>query len=224
MSFSLPHGWYRQAVEDAIVELQQLLEQPLRPDNAWIFLYCCVAWYEEKPKGSGRHYLHVNDRLASASGKSLATNAKAALLSHFPHGVNLREVVDQIGRRYALERVRQGFSATGWQRNNVTGNGMEAALQVVIGNVTGKWSSRTPRLNSLEGFELAPEGYHSRPDLALFSARDFRVLLSTKWTLRKERIGTYLHEAYFYKRRRPDLQVAFVVAEFNASIIRLASQ
>jgi hypothetical protein len=80
--------------------------------------------------------------------------------------------------------------------------------------------SRTPSLNTLQGFELAPPGYHSRPDLALFSERNFKLLISTKWTLRKERIGTYLHEAYFYKKRRPDLQVAFVVAEFNPNILR----
>jgi len=53
----------------------------------------------------------------------------------------------------------------------------------------------------------------------MFSARDFRLLISTKWTLRKERIGTYLHEAYFYKQRRPDVQVAFVVGEFNLNIL-----
>lgn len=71
----------------------------------------------------------------------------------------------------------------------------------------------------MQGFELAPEGYHSRPDLVLFGPRDFRLLISTKWTLRKERIGTDLHESYFYRRWRPDLQIAFGVNEFQPNIL-----
>jgi len=90
---------------------------------------------------------------------------------------------------------------------------------VLLDRVVGVTTAREPELRTLSGFELAPEGYHSRPDLALFSPDDFRLLISTKWTLRKERIGTYLHEAYFYKQRRPDLQVAFVVSEFNTNIL-----
>lgn len=216
--FKLPPRWYRSAVEASIAHLEESLG-PLTPENAWLFLYCCVVWKDELPKNSGEFYLHINDRLKTKSGKDLARRAEDFLRSQIPSRASLDAVINQIGRRYESERSSQGVTAE-WQRNNITGNSLEATLQVLIHRLTRILPSRTPPLNSLQGFELAPQGYHSRPDLALFSARDFRMLISTKWTLRKERIGTYLHEAYFYKRRRPDLQVAFVVAEFNSNILK----
>jgi hypothetical protein len=115
--------------------------------------------------------------------------------------------------------VAQGNRSGTWQRTNVTGASMEVALQVLIHRINGVWASRTPMLNTLRGFELAPRSYHSRPDLALFSPADFRLIVSTKWTMRKDRLGTFLHEAYFYKQRRPDLQIAFVVSEFSPNIL-----
>lgn len=216
-NFALPKGWYRKAASDGISELESTLG-PLTVKNAWLFLYLCVAWLEEAPKKSGTQFLHINDRLKSSSGKAQARLAEASLNSFLPESVTAPDLIDQIGRRYEAERQSQGGSE--WQRNNVTGASLEATLQVLIDRLSGILPSRTPNLNTLQGFELAPPGYHSKPDLALFSARDFRLLISTKWTLRKERIGTYLHEAYFYKRRRPDLQVAFVVADFNDNILK----
>jgi len=136
---------------------------------------------------------------------------------NFIAGKDSLKHIDRIGRRYSQARARAGKGK--WQRNNVTGRSFETVIQELIERRCGVRPTREPKLHSLQGFELAPAGYHSQPDLALFSERDFRILISTKWTLRKERIGTYLHEAYFYRRRRPDLQVAFVVAEFNPNIL-----
>jgi hypothetical protein len=218
MPFQLPPDWYRKTASDVIDELTPTLG-PLTAETAWRYLCCCVAWIEEI-KGHGR-FVHLNDRLSSQSGKALAKRGEQFLREHLvPDGEAApEELLDQVARRYALERDAQGFSPTAWQRNNVTGAAFEATLQVLIGRISGILPSRTPPLHTLQGFEFAPVGYHSRPDLVLFSPSDFRLLISTKWTLRKERIGTYLHEAYFYRRRRPDLQVAFVVGEFNLNIL-----
>jgi hypothetical protein len=129
-------------------------------------------------------------------------------------------LVDRIGKAYLAERREQGFAPPQKTRDpNITGAAFETSLQVLIGKLCRIMPSRTPALHTLQGFELAPAGYHSRPDLVLFGPRDFRLLISTKWTLRKERIGTYLHESYFYRRRRPDLQIAFVVNEFQPNIL-----
>jgi hypothetical protein len=216
MAFELPTRWYRETAEEAIDTLTSELG-PLTPATAWRFLYACVAWTEEF---AGARYLHLNDRMSTKAGRSQAERALDYLKKQFsikksdPLGL-----LDFVGRRYDDERHRQGFARGEWQRNNVTGNAFEASLQVLVHRINGVLPARTPSLNTLRGFELAPSGYHSRPDLALFSASDFRVVISTKWTLRKERIGTYLHEAYFYKQRRPDLQIAFVVGEFNLNIL-----
>jgi hypothetical protein len=214
--FSLPKGWYRTTAEAIFNELANDLG-PLRADTAWRYVYASVAWFETLDEGQ---YLHLNDQLGNKGGKELAKRGEEFLKANLAPGSKtpIGELVDQFGRRYTKERDSQGIKKK-WQRNNITGNSFEAALQVLIHRINGVWPVRTPRLNTLRGFELAPVGYHSRPDLVLFSAFDFRLLISTKWTLRKERLGTYLHEAYFYKQRRPDVQVAFVVSEFNLNIL-----
>lgn len=211
-SFELPQGWYRTTAESIFDGMAADLG-PLARDTAWRYLYSSVVWFE-----SG--YLHLNDRLKTQAGRDLAKRGETFLKDNLaPRSSKpLMDLVDQFGDRYQKERESQGFT-TSWQRNNITGNSFEAALQVLINRINGTLPSRTPKLNTLRGFELAPAGYHSRPDLVLFSAYDFRLLISTKWTLRKERLGTYLHEAYFYKQRRPDIQVAFVVSEFNFNIL-----
>ena len=217
MTFTLPTNWYRVTAERICDELAGELG-PLTPASAWRYLYATVAWFEDR---SGTKYLHLNDRLKSKAGQELAKRGEAFLeksLSPFSSRP-LVELVNQIGTRYSAERKRQGYTEDGWQRNNVTGSAFEATLQVLIRRLNGVTPARQPDLRSLRGFELAPVAYHSRPDLTLFSPRDFRLLISTKWTLRKERIGTYLHEAYFYRNRRPDLQIAYVVAEFNLNIL-----
>jgi hypothetical protein len=212
--FSLPRGWYRAKAEQIVDDLVPTLGA-LTGETAWMYLYASVAWFEERANGS---YLHLNDRLKTKSGQMQAKRGEQYLTSAITSSKPLTEVIDQFGRHYQAERDLQGIKA-GWQRNNITGNSFEATLQVLIHRINDVWPSRTPPLNSLRGFELAPVGYHSKPDLVLFTATDFRLLISTKWTLRKERLGTYLHEAYFYKQRRPDVQVAFVVSEFNINIL-----
>jgi hypothetical protein len=216
MPFTLPANWYSETVGRLLdVELPPLLG-PLTRENAWKYVVACVMWADVI---SGEPYLHLNDRLSTAGGRALASRGLEYLDEHFVPGEATLEQIDRIGRAYADERERQGYSRDRWQRNNVTGRSFESVLQELISRLCGVRPAREPQLRTLRGFELAPTGYHSQPDLALFSPFDFRLLVSTKWTLRKERIGTYLHEAYFYRQRRPDLQVAFVVAEFNVNII-----
>lgn len=217
-SFKLPRGWYRERITELVdVTLPPVLG-PLTRESAWRYVYACALWAEPK---DGVLYPHLNDRLAKASGRALAARGTAYLTEHLTPvpGADPFPVIDHVGRAYAAERVAQGFGAPARRDPNVTGAAFEVTLQVLLDRLAGVTTAREPELRTLSGFELAPDGYHSRPDLALFSPADFRLLISTKWTLRKERIGTYLHEAYFYKQRRPDLQVAFVVSEFNTNIL-----
>jgi hypothetical protein len=215
--FALPQGWYHNTVSRLVQDTLPPLLGPLTAETAWRYVYACVLWTERK---DGRDYPHLNDRLSSKGGRELAERGREYLEEYLAPGsaVPLDGLIDWIAREYRAERHRQG-SGPNFQRNNVTGNGMEATLQVLIERICGVRPPRTPLLRTLRGFELAPVGYHSRPDLVLFTPQDFRVLISTKWTLRKERIGTYLHEAYFYKQRRSDLQIAFVISEFNRNIV-----
>lgn len=216
MAFHLPANWYVDTIGHLVqTELPPALG-PLTRENAWKYVAAAVMWADTI---NGEPYLHLNDRLSSKAGRELAVRGRTYLDEHLIPGQEALAAIDRIAKAYASERAAQGLSPTKWQRNNVTGRSFEGVLQELIQRLSGVRPAREPQLRTLQGFELAPVGYHSQPDLALFSPRDFRLLISTKWTLRKERIGTYLHEAYFYRRRRPDLQVAFVVAEFNLNII-----
>lgn len=215
--FKLPKDWYRTTIGQLIDSTLPPLLGPLRVETAWRYIYACVLWehvVDRKP------YLHLNDRLSQKAGRELAQRGREFLQNHLCEKpvTDVSPVIDAIVREYRAERETQGITEE-FQRNNVTGGSFEATLQELIERLCGVRPLRGPELRKLRGFELAPVGYHSSPDLALFSASDFRVLVSTKWTLRKERIGTYLHEAYFYKQRRSDLQVAFVISEFNLNIV-----
>ncbi|MBJ7330465.1 MAG: hypothetical protein JHC95_11255 [Solirubrobacteraceae bacterium] len=213
--FKLPEGWYRATVSDLVDHTLPPKLGPLTPENAWKYVYACALWSEHK---EGREYLHLNDRLESKAGRQLAERGLEWMRDHFIPSADPFAEINLIGMAYQAERDRQG-SKKKWQRNNITGRSFEVVLQELIERLCKVRPAREPQLRTLSGFELAPPGYHSQPDLALFGPRDFRLLISTKWTLRKERIGTYLHEAYYYRQRRSDLQIAFVVNEYNINII-----
>lgn len=221
--FTLPRGWYRETIARLIDEELPPLLGPLDANTAWRYVYAVGLWAEVK---DGRKYLHLNDQLGKQQGRDLAVRGAEYLRANLVPGGYKGDIfglVDFIGDEYQMERKRQGFAPIQKRDPNTTGATFEVALQLLIERLCAVTPARTPELRTLQGFELAPIGYHSQPDLALFSARDFRLLVSTKWTLRKERIGTYLHEAYFYKQRRPDLQIAFVVSEFNLNILQWLS-
>ncbi|YAL83308.1 hypothetical protein ACMYYO_00450 [Dermacoccaceae bacterium W4C1] len=221
-SFKLPKGWYRSTVTDLVDNTLPPLLGDLTPKTAWAYVYAITLWAENV---GGKDYLHIveADKLRSKAGRDLADRAAAYLAANLVPGrpCDPFSLIDHIGRAYIAERANQGFGPPQKKRDpNVTGAAFETSLQVIIGKLCAVTPSRTPDLRTLQGFELAPVGYHSKPDLVLFGPRDFRLLISTKWTLRKERIGTYLHESYFYRRRRPDLQIAFGVNEFQPNILR----
>lgn len=220
--FKLPLRWYRETVTDLVENALPPLLGGLTAETAWAYVYAVTMWAENS---NGTEYLHLveSDKLNTNAGRAFADRAGSYLATHLSAlgPCDPFDVVDQIGKAYTAERARQGFAPPAKKRDpNVTGAAFETSLQVIISRLCGVTPSRTPDLRTLQGFELAPAGYHSRPDLVLFGPREFRLLISTKWTLRKERIGTYLHEAYFYRRRRPDLQIAFVVNEFQSNILR----
>lgn len=222
--FKLPREWYRFTIERLVRNDLPPLLGPLTAQSAWRYVYAIVMWSHIV---DDRAYLHLaeSNTLQNRAGRRFADEGADYLAQHLgTSSCNPFEMIDHVGRAYALERKTQGFGPPDRRDPNVTGAAFETVLQVLIGDLCGVVPSRTPDLRTLRGFELAPVGYHSRPDLVLFNPADFRLLISTKWTLRKERIGTYLHEAYYYKRRRPDLQVAFVVSEFSQSILQWLSR
>lgn len=222
--FVRPKNWYRPTVESLVLDALPPLLGAVTRETAWRYVYAVVMW-KQTHDGVGYLHLQESDKLGRASGREFANRAAEYLKEHLCLSpCDPFDVVDQIGKADTIERAKQNFGPAPRRDANVTGAAFETVIQVLINELSGVLPYRTPTLNTLQGFELAPVGYHSKPDLALFGPRDFRLLVSTKWTLRKERIGTYLHEAYFYKQRRPDLQVAFVLSEYNMNILNWLSQ
>jgi hypothetical protein len=216
MAFVLPDGWYTATIARLIDEELPGVLGELGDDNAWKYVYACTLWTEEK---GGQAYLHLNDRLSTTAGQAAAERGLRWMQANFlDDSSDPLPYLDLVGKAYEAERASQGYTGS-WQRNNVTGRTFEVVLQELIQRLCGVRPAREPQLRTLEGFELVPPGYHSQPDLALFGPRDFRLIVSTKWTLRKERIGTYLHEAWFYKERRSDLQTVFALSDFSANIV-----
>ena len=216
----LPPGFYR-AFMGSLVDSLGALGEPLSSATAWRFLYRMILWQENVTvAGTAKQLPHIIETsdLKKGEGAARAERAKEYL----------RENLAERGRlsdedlEAALDRLYKERTAGGEriQRNNVTGRGFEEGVATLIARLC---PGASPLINAdastLRGFEMAPRGYFSRPDLALFSRQDFRVIVSTKWTVRKERLGTYLHESYFYRQRRPDLNIAFVVNEFQLNIL-----
>lgn len=218
--FTLPNGWYRETTTRLIEETLPPLLGELTPSTAWRYVYAISLWHQES---DGQDYLHLveSSELKKAAGKAMSDRAAEYLTDELVDRDQCDpfQIINHIGKEYNLERARQGHPPSDKRDPNMTGTSFETVLEALIEKLCGTRPRRTPNLHSLQGFEFAPVGYHSRPDLVLFTPRDFRLLISTKWTLRKERIGTYLHESYFYRKRRPDLQIAFVVNEFQHNIL-----
>jgi hypothetical protein len=215
-----PPEWYPETIGRLIdEELPELLGE-LTDDRAWAYLYACTLWTETV---GGHTLLHLNDKLKDKAGREQALRGLEWMESHFlpasHHGErDPRPHLDRVFKQYLMDRPDPSKKPP--QRNNPTGRTFETCIQELIQRLCGIRPAREPQLHTLQGFELTPPGYHSQPDLALFGPRDFRLVISTKWTLRKERIGTYLHESWFYKHRKADLQTVFVLNEFNSNILQ----
>jgi len=215
-----PPSWYSDTVSKLIDEVLPAILGPLSDDRAWAYLYACTLWTE---KIGDDELLHLNDKLRSKGGREQALRGLEWMEKNFlPADADgdrdPRLHLDKVFQQYLYDRPDQAKQPP--QRNNPTGRTFETCIQELIHRLCGIRPAREPQLSTLAGFELVPPGYHSQPDLALFGPRDFRLVISTKWTLRKERIGTYLHESWFYKQRKADLQTVFVLNDFNSNILQ----
>ncbi len=207
-------GFYNEFMA-SFIEERLLAGDVLTPKSAWRFIYRAMLWMEQLPTGPLPHIVEANDLRRSWASRGLA--ARQYLLQNLDSRRPLleEELLAALGQIY--ERRGGGGRL---QPNNIVGRAFEEGITQLIARLCpGVIPMLKPRLSGLQGFEMAPPGYHSQPDLALFSPTDFRVIVSTKWTLRKDRVGGFLHEAYFYRQRRPDINIAFVVNEFKVNIL-----
>ena len=104
-------------------------------------------------------------------------------------------------------------------RGNIRGEGFEHVVQYVIKEVCGVEPLMKKSVSELQGYETAESSSVTQPDLILFSEQDYSLLMSTKWTLRKDRLKQFLHEAEFYRKRRPDLNITMVTNDIDTNYL-----
>lgn len=104
-------------------------------------------------------------------------------------------------------------------RGNVRGEGFEYVTQYVIKELCDVEPLMKKDVSELQGYETAKSSSVTQPDLILFSEQDYSLLMSTKWTLRKDRLKQFLHEAEFYRKRRPDLNITMVTNDIDTNYL-----
>jgi hypothetical protein len=199
---------YKKTIEAIFDEASKDVE--LSAETAWHFLYRSLLWFESVASQTVPHIRETNDLKKKAwldRAKRLTTYLDDNLR---PSSMDLLERVDWLYKK----RVGEGEPI---QRQNITGTGFEVALSILLERLCNVTPLIKPRLENLQGFELAPQRFVQQPDLVLFGHQDFKLLISSKWSLRKDRLGEHLYEANFYRERRPDLYIVFVVNEFDPS-------
>lgn len=134
-------------------------------------------------------------------------------------GVNYQDSnFDLVFKAYAEEEGKEPEEITN-KRANVRGESFEYVLKYLINEFCGVSPLVKENVSELRGFETAKSQAVSEPDLVLFDEQDFLFLISTKWTLRKDRLKQFIHEARFYRNRRPDLNITMLTNDIDTNYL-----
>jgi len=188
----LPKDFYSRLF-DAMSAMLLLEHEELKPDTAWRLLYSSILWLED----SGiPHIRESNDLKKGNPWFKRAQRAEQYLKQHL-RSKPLAGLGDSLD--WAMEERNRYRGSGSEQRQNLVGNAFEHLMSGLLRSLCQVSPVLKPALGDLRGFELAPKGYVSQPDLILFSPSEFEILVSTKWSLRKDRLGEFLYEARFYR-------------------------
>ena len=164
-------GWYGSTVRTLLDDLEVELGA-LTPANAWQFIFLLVTWQElHKVNEAPERFLHVNDKMSTVGGQTQARMAEAWLRNTIPaNELADPDFLTNFGRFYGAWEADRGKALRPESRNNVTGTAFEVVIQEMIQRLCGIRPLRQQPLDVLQGFELAPRRYHSRPDLGALHA------------------------------------------------------
>jgi len=195
------------------LQLFQKIEQAMKsdgaeltPTSAWNFLYRYNLDFK-----AGRPHIAESNVLTTKAWSERAARVTSWLADNLAPGKTLSDA--EIGVRLGLG------NSPGAGGTNATGAGLEQALAFLIDRFTGHRPLVRQSLTTFKGYEIVRKGEVDELDLALMSKDDLRLIISCFWTSRRDRISSDLYESVFVRRRRPDIQVAFVVNEFQPSIL-----
>lgn len=204
---------YREFVEDYFAEYE------VTENDAWQHIYK-LLWNRYD---SVKH----NTKTRSEEVKNIPAIKERSTVESFKwmnRGVRARDYIqDAIGDAYEDE-FDLLYEALGGDRQNTRGNGFEHTTSYLIETFCCVEPMVGPQLSGgsnapMRGYEMINEGDVETLDLALFSPGEFRMVISTKWTLRRDRLKQYLFEAEFLKDRTPDLNMTVLTNDCDENYL-----
>ncbi|MFC7230514.1 hypothetical protein ACFQMM_02410 [Saliphagus sp. GCM10025308] len=204
---------YREFVEDYFAD------QEVEEDDAWQHVYK-ILWdkYDTVEHETTKRSEEV---------ENIPTIKESSTIESFKwmdRGVRARNYIqDAIGDAYD-DDFDLLYSGLGGDRQNTRGNGFEHTTSYLIETFCGVEPMVGPQLSGgtnapMRGYEMIQEGDVETLDLALFSPGEFRMVISTKWTLRRDRLKQYLFEAEFLKERTPDLNMTVLTNDCDENYL-----
>jgi len=177
-------------------------------NDAWKAVYELLLWYSRVDRETLPHIIEIN-----MMRRGLWRDRAKLFEDHISKelGYAKRQLP------YRVDSLIRGLGLQDRQRQNYLGIGFVCTVKELVKRFVGYDPLMEVDVEDLKGFEDVRRYPRRRADLVLLNERDFRVLLSTKWSLRHDRLKDLLNEAEFYKRRRPELMVLVVTNEFMSS-------
>ena len=178
------------------------------PANLWKTTYRVLLWYDK----AGNEWLpHIIDF-------NLIKKKDSAWYKH------ARRVDEYLKREFDVENVGdhvdQLMSVAGKkiQRQNYLGIGFTCLVQETLRRFCKVTSRMEVAVGNIPGFEDAERlrpGFGNKPiDLIVKDENDFRVIISSKWSMRHDRIDEMIEQARILKQIRPNLTFLAVTNEF----------
>lgn len=214
---------------DVSVELfkNSMFPGGLSADNIWLGIYQVLMWPEPINPAKDKFLLHIIEANSLRPPQGQTTNiskiwkSRAQMVGEYMAsclGISQNDLNDKIGLLSKHPRW------IGKQMNNTTGNGFVGLMAHCLREFTkGNWEFVTERPANTVFPNIRMVGRSQNPKIDILGIRDgdIRAIISTKWSLRHDRIGDITTECTTYKaealRNRIPLAFYFVTNEFEPS-------
>lgn len=189
------------------------------PALAWLAVYQTMLWYDRIGRTNLPHIIEVNDlKKPSWAGRAKAVDAYIARALRISGGSALQR----------MDNLMSLPAFTGKQRQNPLGEGFVGAIVAVLSTLGAKSISYRPEVRSTDffpGIRIPGRSSVSRIDVAAVKEDKLVAIISTKWSIRHDRLSDITNECPVYKeaayrhwRTRP--LYYFVTNEFSPSRLR----
>lgn len=175
----------------------------LQKQDAWKIIYELLLWCVTVKGENIPHIVEVNELNRSRIWFERAIHARSYISQEL--GVKDSDLCA------VIDMLIKGLKLTNKQRQNYLGKGFSASLKILLKILLNIDSKKELSYSSIKGLEDIGRG---KVDLAL-PPPNYQVLVSTKWSLRHDRLRDLINEATECKRKRPDIIFLVVTNEYQ---------